>query len=272
MMKEGDGLASTWPKATTAVARRKSSKLFHRTTGSSGLIDAECGGGAGDENVPDEDSPSPPRVRRRSSKHGVGVSTARRNSALCLALCVSATSLVWIITRNTNGGPGAGFDTLGPWSVGLKTPGRNRPSTTVRAGSNWVPTDPEQVTDSIGAGPEEAFRRAAAARQRRGKQQMARLQNPRASYLEKLVHVQPQQQQQQQQQQQDEGPEDVAGVARDGADIALAAAPGDVDLRWQPLGAPSRPEEATTAGGGGGGTGGDVGDIDFGGGGGGGGG
>lgn len=74
----------------------------------SGLFDAECGRGVGNENVQDEDSPSPPRVRRRSSKRGAGVSTARRNSAFCLALCVSATSLVWIITRNTNGGPSGG--------------------------------------------------------------------------------------------------------------------------------------------------------------------
>lgn len=39
----------------------------------------------------------------------------------------------------------AGFDTLGPWSVGLKTPGRDKPSKSVRAGPNWVPTGPEQV-------------------------------------------------------------------------------------------------------------------------------
>ncbi|CAN0496960.1 unnamed protein product, partial [Ectocarpus sp. 8 AP-2014] len=200
-----------------------------------------------------------------------GVSTARRNSALCVALCVSATSLVWIITRNTNGGAGGGLDTLAPWSVGLKTPGRDRPSKSVRAGSHWVPTGPEQGTGSVGGGPQEAFRRAAADRQRRGKQQEARLQDPRASYLEKLVHVQQKQQEQQQQQQREEGgrPEDAVRVDRDSTDIALAAAPGDVDPRWRPLGAPSRPDKTTTpaaaaAAGAGGGTGGDAGDNGFG--------
>ncbi|CAN0319349.1 unnamed protein product, partial [Ectocarpus sp. 12 AP-2014] len=235
----------------------------------SGLFDAECGGGAGNENVQDEDSPSPPRVRRRSSKRGAGISTARRNSALCLALCVSATSLVWIITRNTNGGPRGGFDTLGPWSVGLKTPGRDKPSTSVRAGPSWVPTGPDQGTGSVGGGREEAFRRAAADRQRRGKQQKARPQDPRASYLEKLVHVQQQQQQQQQQQEEGGRPEDAVRVDGDAANTALAAAPGDVDPRWQPLGAPSRPDKTTNAAAAaaaaaGGGTGGDVGDNGFG--------
>lgn len=70
--------------------------------------DEEEGRGEGSDAIHDEDSPSPPRVARRffSNKRGGGggsVSAARRNGALCLALCVSAASLVWIIARDESG-------------------------------------------------------------------------------------------------------------------------------------------------------------------------
>lgn len=69
-----------------------------------GACDEEEGRVAGSDAVQDEDSPSPPRVYRRfSNKRGGGVSAARRNGAFCLALCVSAASLVWIIARGETG-------------------------------------------------------------------------------------------------------------------------------------------------------------------------
>lgn len=73
--------------------------------------DEEVGGLRSDA-VKDEDSPTPPRVSRRFSSNKRGgsssISAARRNGALCLALCVSAASLVWIIKKDEVGGPVGG--------------------------------------------------------------------------------------------------------------------------------------------------------------------
>lgn len=67
-----------------------------------GACDEEEGrGGAGSDGIHDEDSPSPPRVARRFFNKRGGA--ARKNGALCLALCVSAASLVWIIARDETG-------------------------------------------------------------------------------------------------------------------------------------------------------------------------
>ncbi|CAM9304365.1 unnamed protein product, partial [Hapterophycus canaliculatus] len=71
--------------------------------------DEEWGGGQEQDTVQDEDCLTPPRGQRRIySKRGAGISTARRNGALCLALCVSVASLLWIITRDAAGAPAGG--------------------------------------------------------------------------------------------------------------------------------------------------------------------
>eukprot|EP00903_Cladosiphon_okamuranus_P013969 g12990.t1 len=224
-----------------------------------GPNDEEEGRWEGSDAIHDSDSPSPSRVPRKRGGGGGGISVARRNGALCLALCVSATSLMWIISRDDAGPAYSGLDTLGPLANQKLSTGAKRASASGRVELTRESNDLEQGSEKAGYRSKAAFHRAAAAAsaaaaateekeepeqqhhqhqqnlpppppppQQQQQQQQRRSQQDRTRRVDRFTRQQQQQQQQHGQRRADAASAAAgARVARDAAEVALRAAVSD---------------------------------------------